>query len=130
MKLIITASLLLFTIFASSFSLQATTTITIRFSGFQDKNAFVNTQAITWKPGSDIEQFWQQYTESKGGITWARSSTYPEYEKVSEGDTFLVELKNGPCLMEFFHSRWKRANEVRRWDESIDSYGGCPFVFD
>jgi hypothetical protein len=118
MKSIITLSLFVFTLFASSLSLS------------QDEQLISNTQAPNWKPGADIEPFWQQYTESKGGITWARSSTYPEYEKVSEGDTFLVQLTQGPCLMEFFHSRWRRANEVRRWDESIDSYGGCPFVFD
>jgi hypothetical protein len=128
MKLIITVSLLVFTIFATS--LLRSTTITVIFPGLQDKNASDNTQAPTWKPGSDIEQFWQQYTESKGGITWTGSSTYPEYEKVNEGDTFLVQLKQGPCLMEFFHSRWRRANDVRRWDDSIDSYGGCPYVFD
>ena len=118
MKSIITLSLLVFTILASSLSLS------------QDEQLSSNTQAPTWKPGADIELFWQQYTESKGGITWPQSATYPDYEKVSEGDTFLVHLTQGTCLMEFFHSRWRRANVVRRWDESINSYGGCPFVFD
>jgi hypothetical protein len=118
MKSIITVFLLAFAIFASSIS----------FS--QDEKLSSNSQAPTWKPGADIELFWQQYTDSKGGITWPQSATYPDYEKVSEGDTFLVQLKQGPCLMEFFHSRWRRANEVRRWDDSIDSYGGCPYVFD
>ena len=118
MKSIITLSLLVFTILASSLSLS------------QDEQLSSNTQAPTWKPGADIELFWQQYTESKGGITWPQSATYPDYEKVSEGDTFLVHLTQGTCLMEFFHSQWRRANEVRRWDESINSYGGCPFVFD
>ena len=42
----------------------------------------------------------------------------------------MVELAQGPCLMEFFHSRWRRANDVRRWDESHNEFGGCPYVFD
>lgn len=118
MKSIITYSLFIFTLFVSSLSLS------------QDDNVSGDTQTTIWNSDSNIELFWQQYTESKGGLTWRKSSIYPEYDKVSEGDTFLVELKQGPCLMEFFHSRWRRANEVRRWDESINSYGGCPFVFD
>jgi hypothetical protein len=118
MKSIITCSLFIFTTFFSSLSLA------------QDKNISGDTQTTVWNSDSNIELFWQQYTESKGGLTWGKSSIYPEYEKVSEGDTFLVQLTQGPCLMEFFHSRWRRASEVRRWDDSINSYGGCPYVFD
>ncbi|MCX7552272.1 hypothetical protein OS175_00150 [Marinicella sp. S1101] len=84
----------------------------------------------TWQPNTDVEVFWMAYTQSKGGLTWGRSAQYPEYNLVKEGDTFMVELSQGPCLMEFFHSRWRRANDVRRWDDSINEYGGCPFVFD
>lgn len=83
-----------------------------------------------WQPNTDIEAFWVAYAESKGGLTWARAAEYPEYNLVKEGDTFVVELKQGPCLMEFFHNRWRRANDVRRWDDSINDYGGCPYVFD
>jgi len=86
--------------------------------------------ALSWQPGSDIETFWHQYVDSKGGLTWGTSKTYPEYQQVKEGDTILIVLDQGPCLMEFFHSRWRRANDVRRWDESINAYGGCPYVFD
>lgn len=87
-------------------------------------------QSVTWTQGSDVESFWLSYAESKGGLTWGRTSEYPDYDKVKEGDTLMVELKQGPCLMEFFHSRWRRANDVRRWDDSINSFGGCPYVFD
>ena len=80
--------------------------------------------------GSDIEAFWIEYANANGGITWGRSSEYPEYEKVKEGDTFMVEVAQGPCLMEFFHNRWRRANDVRRWHQSINDFGGCPYVFD
>ena len=80
--------------------------------------------------GSDIEAFWLEYANANGGITWGRSAEYPEYEKVQEGDTFMVEVAQGPCLMEFFHNRWRRANDVRRWHQSINEFGGCPYVFD
>ncbi|MFK7816260.1 MAG: hypothetical protein AB8B92_07985 [Gammaproteobacteria bacterium] len=78
----------------------------------------------------DIEKIWMDYAKSKGGITWGMSKEYPEYENVNEGDTILIQLQQGPCLMEFFHNRWRRANDVRRWDESVNEYGGCPYVFE
>lgn len=95
-----------------------------------DESQVKETYELVWEPGTDIEAFWLQYTTLKGGVTWGRASEYPEYEKVNEGDTFLVQLEQGACLMEFFHSRWRRANDVRRWGEAMNSYGGCPYVFD
>ncbi|MFK8068834.1 MAG: hypothetical protein AB8D52_11355 [Gammaproteobacteria bacterium] len=85
---------------------------------------------LTWEPGINVELFWMNYANSKGGLTWGKSASYPKYKKVKEGDSFIIQLKEGPCLMEFFHARWRRANDVRRWDESINAYGGCPYVFD
>lgn len=74
--------------------------------------------------------FWQRYADRRGGVTWGRGRTYPPYADVKENDTFLVELDTGTCLMEFFHRRWRRANDVRRWGEAFNAYGGCPHVFD
>lgn len=79
---------------------------------------------------TDVESFWLRYADSNGGLTWGRSSEYPEYSKVKEHDTLIIELKQGPCLMEFFHKRWRRANDVRRWDKQLSDYGGCSHVFD
>jgi len=106
------------------------------------KNDLQDGQIITYKPttasvwnaqtktASSIEVFWQSYALRSGGKYWGRNSEYPPYEEVNEQDTFLVELDSGVCLMEFFHSRWRRANAVRRWDERYDEYSGCPSVFD
>ncbi len=74
--------------------------------------------------------FWESYASRRGGLTWGRGTEYPEYGKVKEFDTFMVLVPQGPCLMEFFHSRWRRANDVRRWDPAFNDYGGCPNVFD
>ena len=74
--------------------------------------------------------FWESYAARRGGLTWGRGTEYPEYAKVKEFDTFLVLVEQGPCLMEFFHSRWRRANDVRRWDPAFNDDGGCPNVFD
>ncbi|MCV6623164.1 MAG: hypothetical protein OIF51_15595 [Cellvibrionaceae bacterium] len=87
-------------------------------------------ERLNWDGKENVELFWQRYIASKGGLTWERSSEYPDYDKVKEGDTFMVELKQGPCLMEFFHGRWRRANDVWRWGESMNEYAACPFVFD
>ncbi|MBY5979190.1 hypothetical protein [Ferrimonas balearica] len=76
------------------------------------------------------EQFWLAYAARNGGLTWGRGSDYPPYGEVKEGDTFMVELDSGPCLMEFFHKRWRRANDVRRWDTAFSDIGGCAKVFD
>ncbi|MDX1406343.1 MAG: hypothetical protein R3192_17540, partial [Woeseiaceae bacterium] len=65
-----------------------------------------------------------------GGLTWGRRTDYPPYDQVDELDTMIIELESGPCLMEFFHTRWRRANDVRRWDAAFNEYGGCPNVFD
>ena len=81
-----------------------------------------------------MEEFWDNYANnhaSKGKYkNWPASATYPKYEALNEGDTFLVELKDSTCLMQFHHSRWRRANDVRRWDDAFNAYGACPFVFE
>ena len=76
------------------------------------------------------DAFWQAYVVESPGRTWGSRSDYPAFEDVREGDTLLIQLESGPCLMEFFHSRWRRANDVRRWDPGFNEYGGCPKVFD
>ena len=78
----------------------------------------------------DLETFWLRYAESRGGLTWGRRTEYPSYDQVSEFDTMIIELESGPCLMEFFHTRWRRANDVRRWDPAFNDYAGCATVFD
>lgn len=94
-----------------------------------NKDSAPSTSAPEWSKGIDIESFWMDYANSRGGLTWGATTEYPEYEKVKEGDTILIQLEQGSCLMEFFHRRWRRANDVRRWDESVNEYGGCPYVF-
>lgn len=89
---------------------------------------------LAWDAGEQqwvsLEQFWLNYADRRGGLTWGRGDSYPPYARVSELDTFLVETAHGPCLMEFFHTRWRRANDVRRWDPAFNETGGCPHVFD
>ncbi|WP_210418552.1 hypothetical protein [Aliikangiella coralliicola] len=77
-----------------------------------------------------LDAFWESYASSQGGLTWGKRVDYPPYEKVKEHDTMIIQLDQGPCLMEFFHSRWRRANDVRRWDDAFNEYAGCPYVFD
>ena len=56
------------------------------------------------------EAFWERYAARRGGLTWGKRDDYPPYAEVDELDTMIIELESGPCLMEFFHSRWRRAN--------------------
>jgi hypothetical protein len=76
------------------------------------------------------EAFWRHYADRRGGLTWGSRTEYPPYSKVKEFDTMIINVPRGPCLMEFFHTRWRRANNVQRWSEKFDEYGGCPYVFD
>jgi hypothetical protein len=86
-----------------------------------------STVANSWV---DIETFWMEYAKQNGGFAWGKSDQYPEYSKVKEQDTLLIETKKGVCLMEFFHQRWRRANDVMRWNDGLNEYAGCPYVFD
>ncbi len=65
-----------------------------------------------------------------GGLTWGERDTYPEYSLVKERDLLIIKLDSGSCLMEFFHGRWRRANDVRRWDTKFSDVAGCPRVFE
>ena len=76
------------------------------------------------------EAFWDSFARRNAGRVWPSGSEYPPYDEVSEHDTFLAQTDSGPCLMYFFHTRWRRANDVRRWGDVFNKYGGCPNVFD
>ena len=89
---------------------------------------------VVWHAGESAwlepEAFWDAFIQQRGGLTWSRSDIYPPYSEVSEHDLFMVQLASGPCLMEFFHRRWRRAQDVQRWTPKFNAYGGCPDVFD
>lgn len=76
------------------------------------------------------DQFWQSFAERGRGKTWPSSTEFPPYDDVDEHDTFLYQHETGPCLMYFFHTRWRRANDVWRWDPAFNEYKGCAKVFD
>lgn len=77
-----------------------------------------------------LEEFWRSHAKRNGGITWGQSSKYPPYNDVKEYDLFMVEIGNELCLMEFYHTRWRRANDVRRWDDAFNEFSACSKVFE
>ena len=79
---------------------------------------------------SSLDAFWESFAKSHDAKYWGQSTTYPNYGDVNEFDTFLVQLDKGTCLMQFYHSRWRRANDVQRWHDAFNDYSGCPYVFD
>ena len=76
------------------------------------------------------EEFWRAFAARERGRNWGSGSEFPPYDSVNEHDTFVLVVDTGPCLMYFFHTRWRRANDVWRWDPVFNDYGGCPNVFD
>ena len=79
-----------------------------------------------WLP---LEAFWTEYAENGRGKFWGARDDYPNYADVNEHDTLLIQGEKGACLMYFFHTRWRRAQDVRRWDPAQNDALGCPFVF-
>ena len=91
-------------------------------------------QTMAWDARANAwvtpEAFWVRYAEQSRGKYWGRTATYPPYGDVNEHDTLLIEVEEGACLMYFFHRRWRRAQDVRRWDPAFNQIAGCPHVFD
>lgn len=92
------------------------------------------TQFVAWDDENhewlSPEQFWRQFSERRRGKIWPADTKFPPYSQVNEHDTLLLNLDSGPCLMYFFHTRWRRANDVWRWGDEFNRYGGCHKVFD
>lgn len=76
------------------------------------------------------DAYWTAFAARSGGRDWGRGADYPPYAEVGEFDTFLVEIDGKACLMQFFHQRWRLANDVQRWNDRFNGYGACPRVFD
>lgn len=77
-----------------------------------------------------IESFWLTFTDNNDGRFWGRSTDYPPYNELNERDALLVVVEQGSCLMYFWHGRWRRAQDVWRWDDAFNDQLGCPYVFD
>lgn len=73
--------------------------------------------------------FWRAFAQRENVNSWGQSREYPAYADVRELDVFMVELDSGLCLMQFYHQRWRRANDVRRWSPGFNSLEACPDVF-
>ena len=90
-------------------------------------------QAQVWSAAKEAwvspEVFWEDYVATADGKYWGRGAEYPPYKEVNEHDTLIIEVDGGPCLMYFFHKRWRRAQDVRRWDPQFNDMAGCPNVF-
>ena len=95
----------------------------------QQDGSFMAWDAVAerWLPP---ENFWASFAARERGKNWGHGPSFPPYDSVNEHDTFVLEVDSGPCLMYFFHTRWRRANDVWRWDPAFNDYGGCPNVFD
>ena len=79
---------------------------------------------------TDIDSFWNNFAKTNKAKSWGITDTYPNYGEVKEFDTLVIELKQGTCLMQFYHARWRRANDVQRWHDEFNEYSACPYVFD
>lgn len=95
--------------------------------------SLINNQEVAWDKDSktwlSMEAFWRNYANKSDGFIWKDSRTFPQYSKVKEFDLFMAINDEGICLMEFFHTRWRRANDVRRWDDKFNEYGACSTIF-
>lgn len=95
----------------------------------QDSDGEFKAWSVKKSEWISIEVFWKNFTKSSKAKYWGKSDKYPNYSDVNEFDTFLIQLDEGNCLMQFFHSRWRRANDAQRWHDAFNEYSGCPYVF-
>ena len=93
----------------------------------KNKSEAFDAQTKQWLSLSD---FWRSYANRTGGLTYGVTKEYPPYNQTKEHDTLIIVTNKGECMMEFFHRRWRRANDVRRWDPAFNDFSGCPYVFD
>ncbi len=75
------------------------------------------------------DAFWDAFAGRERGRNWGRGEQFPRFRDVNEHDAFTIETEDGACLMYFFHRRWRRANDVWRWDPAFNQYSGCATVF-
>ena len=94
-----------------------------------DGGRFVAWDATTSQWLAPVD-FWRNFAARERGKNWGGGTEFPPYSQVNEHDAFLYEHESGPCLMYFFHTRWRRANDVWRWGDAFNEYGGCANVFD
>lgn len=73
-------------------------------------------------------RFWRNYAKRKGDRYWGQRKFYPNIKFVKEHDVVTIITPGGSCLMEYYHGRWRRANDVWRWNRRFNSYGGCTNV--
>jgi len=111
---------------------------TFSWSADEKANGFVKTNSLgeltAWSSVQarwvSLDDFWANYSRNNKNRHWGTSTKYPDYAEVQEFDTFLVQTSSGTCLMEFFHTRWRRSNDVNRWDEKFNDYSGCANAFE
>lgn len=125
---------LLGSLFTASFSANAAPEPKVKAGEYHGQVSQINQTTQAWheqdKTWFSIDDFWQNWASKRDHKNWPSSKQYPVYEQVKEQETFLVKLESGTCMMEFWHGRWRRANDVRRWDEKFNDYSACPYVFD
>lgn len=130
----ILASLFAFIMSGSFLVVSLTSQAAPKTGEYHGQVTHVANQAQVWHVSQQtwisVEKFWQEWANNRDSKNWVSSTQYPIYEQVNERDTFLVKLDSGHCMMEFWHGRWRRANDVRRWDEKFNDYSACPYVFD
>ncbi len=123
MKRLVTLTLLMTISFSSLFAMNY----------YHGEVIIKNNTELAWdekeKKLVSLETFFRNYAKRNGGLTWGESENYPPYDKVYEYDLFMVKIGNEICLMEFYHERWRRANDVRRWHDTFNEFSACSKVF-
>lgn len=77
-----------------------------------------NAEAQAWQSS---ESHWEHYAVRHSGNDWGGRRGFRPYDQINELTTVIFELRSSACLKEFSHSRWRRANDVRRWNTCLTS---------
>jgi hypothetical protein len=76
----------------------------------------------------DPEVFWYRWAESEKAFLWNNATTPPVDPNVKDGDMFIMETGDGPCLLVRKEGAWRKAGETYGWSQRMREYGGCTSV--
>ncbi len=73
----------------------------------------------------DPDVFWYRWADEQKAFLWNGARELPAGPKVEDGNMFIVESDDGPCLLVRRDGVWRKAGDVYGWSERLRRHGGC-----
>ncbi len=73
----------------------------------------------------DPEVFWYRWADAQRAFLWNGGAELPAGADVEDGNMFIIETDDGPCLLVRRAGRWQQAGDVWGWSKRLRDHGGC-----